>query len=387
MFELLFNYPLTVWQNASLVFDSGWPVAALAGCIGVAIVLIAISLWTRSLSVSRRVLIGLLQGCVAAIALTMMWRPALLVLFSERGENTVAWVLDTSASMAKTDVNAGVTGSDKALSRLDAGTLAIEEYALNDATEFSAALFSLGTHLTPATDLTDLKNSAFSARSMFGAGLDTLLGTVNETALAGIVILSDGADNGRNMDAQWWQQLASAGVPIHTVGIGQTSDPTDMELSAVTLPSVVQSDSRISARLTVRHSDKGGKARVRVTSARELIAAEDIMLPVGTDRSVHTIAFSSGDKGIRQLEFSVEAYPPDSGVGVVDSAPGNNRRPHIIQVVDEPERILYMEGEPRWEYKFIRRALEGLDFKKALFGIWLSDKPAQASLKKAMLAN
>jgi len=29
--------------------------------------------------------------------------------------------------------------------------------------------------------------------------------------------------------------------------------------------------------------------------------------------------------------------------------------------------------------------IEGLDFKQALFGIWLSDKPAQASLKKAML--
>jgi len=29
--------------------------------------------------------------------------------------------------------------------------------------------------------------------------------------------------------------------------------------------------------------------------------------------------------------------------------------------------------------------IEGLEFKKALFGIWLSDKPAQDSLKKAML--
>lgn len=29
--------------------------------------------------------------------------------------------------------------------------------------------------------------------------------------------------------------------------------------------------------------------------------------------------------------------------------------------------------------------IEGLDFKQALFGIWLSDKPAQKSLKKAML--
>ena len=29
--------------------------------------------------------------------------------------------------------------------------------------------------------------------------------------------------------------------------------------------------------------------------------------------------------------------------------------------------------------------IEGLDFKKALFGIWLSDKPADASLKKSLL--
>ncbi len=31
--------------------------------------------------------------------------------------------------------------------------------------------------------------------------------------------------------------------------------------------------------------------------------------------------------------------------------------------------------------------IPGLEFKQALFGIWLSDKPAQASLKKGMLGN
>jgi hypothetical protein len=33
-----------------------------------------------------------------------------------------------------------------------------------------------------------------------------------------------------------------------------------------------------------------------------------------------------------------------------------------------------------------RSTIAGLPFKKALFGIWLSDKPAQKSLKKAMLS-
>ena len=33
----------------------------------------------------------------------------------------------------------------------------------------------------------------------------------------------------------------------------------------------------------------------------------------------------------------------------------------------------------------LRSTIGGLPFKKAMFGIWLSDKPAQKSLKKAML--
>ena len=37
-------------------------------------------------------------------------------------------------------------------------------------------------------------------------------------------------------------------------------------------------------------------------------------------------------------------------------------------------------GKPEW-------TIPGLDFKQALFGIWLSDRPAQESLKSAMLGN
>ncbi|MEA3471658.1 MAG: chalcone isomerase family protein [Thermodesulfobacteriota bacterium] len=36
-----------------------------------------------------------------------------------------------------------------------------------------------------------------------------------------------------------------------------------------------------------------------------------------------------------------------------------------------------------WE--LIPTDTKGLEFKKALFGIWLGDKPAQRSLKKEML--
>jgi hypothetical protein len=60
------------------------------------------------------------------------------------------------------------------------------------------------------------------------------------------------------------------------------------------------------------------------------------------------------------LEFSVEAKRPD-GVEVspasADPIMSNNRQPRILQVMESPKRILYVEGEPRWEYKFLRRAI------------------------------
>lgn len=49
--------------------------------------------------------------------------------------------------------------------------------------------------------------------------------------------------------------------------------------------------------------------------------------------------------------------------------------------------IVYVPGVGVQSYKNgkLQSTIEGLDFKKALFGIWLSDKPADDDLKKAML--
>ncbi|CBL46985.1 Conserved hypothetical protein [gamma proteobacterium HdN1] len=49
--------------------------------------------------------------------------------------------------------------------------------------------------------------------------------------------------------------------------------------------------------------------------------------------------------------------------------------------------LVYQKGDGVHVYKNGKKVkvVKGLDFKKALFGIWLSDNPAQASLKAGML--
>ena len=49
------------------------------------------------------------------------------------------------------------------------------------------------------------------------------------------------------------------------------------------------------------------------------------------------------------MQFSLGPLPGEENVD-------NNTLSRLVGVTDSKRRILYVEGEPRWEYKFIRRA-------------------------------
>ena len=53
--------------------------------------------------------------------------------------------------------------------------------------------------------------------------------------------------------------------------------------------------------------------------------------------------------GVKNLHFSLGPLAGEENVA-------NNSVSRLLGVTDDKRRILYVEGEPRWEYKFIRRA-------------------------------
>jgi len=57
--------------------------------------------------------------------------------------------------------------------------------------------------------------------------------------------------------------------------------------------------------------------------------------------------------------------------------------------VDDVFKLIYIPGEGVKIYKndVYKSTVSGLDFKKALFGIWLGENPVSSSLKKGMLGN
>ena len=64
-----------------------------------------------------------------------------------------------------------------------------------------------------------------------------------------------------------------------------------------------------------------------------------------------TILFNAGAAGAHSFQIGIE--PLDG-----EQNKQNNSVIRLVNVAQKKMRVLYVEGEPRWEYKFIRRALE-----------------------------
>ena len=107
MFEFLFKYSRETFERAEFVFASGWPLWLLIALVVLAAVGVAVSLARRrqGLGLGRTIVLGVLQSALLAVLLVLAWRPALVTQTLRPQENSVAVLVDTSASMLYGDAN------------------------------------------------------------------------------------------------------------------------------------------------------------------------------------------------------------------------------------------------------------------------------------------
>ena len=341
VFELLFKYSPWAYRAGELSFSSSWPLWLLIALCVAGALLIGVSLLRRQhLSVGRRIGIGVLQAAMLAVILVMLWRPVLLVERVKDRENVVAVVMDASASMAH--------GEDSE-SRLQESVRTLESGTLDAFRKsFGVRLFSFSGQVQSLKQLTDVPPPGTQTR--IGDALYSVLQTGATAPLSGIVIITDGAENGGSLSEERLTELASFGVPVHTVGVGPEKNTNDLELDSVSLAQSATPGQVLIAEVSIRHDSKA-KTRLRVYDGEQLLAADDVELSSDAGITTHPIVLLAGDPGVRDLRFTLDPLPDERNTI-------NNTRTHVIDVEPKKRSILYIEGEPRWEYKFIRRAAE-----------------------------
>jgi len=340
LFELLFKYPPADYARSELVYLGDWPawllslllVATLAAIAGVLLTRRARTRWYRLAA------IGVLQAVVAAVIVWALRLPSLATERLRDGENTVALVLDASASMA--------IGEPQSRFRQALENLA--SVPGSEAPDLSLRYYELGAG--PRAVDSFAATTPTAEASAIGATLAAILEQARYRPLAAVVLASDGADTGGGLGSAALADLAAWGIPVHTIGTGSASMPDDLELEDVTLPVRALPGSTVPARITVRH-DAAGSALVKVYDGDELLDVVPVELAADRSSTTAWVEVNLAEPGPHELSFSV-----DGGAGEADHR--NNARSALVNVAADRYRILYFEGEPRWEYKFMRRAIE-----------------------------
>ena len=342
MFEFFFKYSRATYERAELVFASGWPVWLLVALIAAAAVVVGIAIWYRraGLGLVRATVLGALQTALVAGVLVLLWRPALVTQTLRPQENSVAVLLDTSGSM--------LYGNEDS-SRLQQAVDALSRNALPALeSQFTVNLFSFANDVLELSSLDKVPPPG--PVTHIGDALLNVLRGAQSGAIAAVVLVSDGADNSVDYDAAKIAEIASFGVPIHTVGVGEETMPNDLELEDVQLPSVGLAGSTVSAQVSIRHSG-ASLAQLKVYDGDAILTSESIQLPGSTGVTTRWVDIDVGAAGVRDLKFALDALPNETNVI-------NNSRLRPMEVPEQRRHILYIEGEPRWEYKFIRRAID-----------------------------
>jgi hypothetical protein len=354
MFQFLFKYPAPAFAKGHFELLSAWPAWMLP--LSIAIAAGGLALLIRqglrkskvNLGSGRVLTIWAMQSALISLLLLLLWRPAIIVAELNSQQNIIAVVVDDSRSMNIPD-SGGKARETAAIEAVKNGMLAGLEK------RFQTRIYTIGGQLKRVSSLSEIAPT--EAATHLDEGLKQLVTQTADLPLGAIVLLSDGEQNsagigGSNIGSDALQALRNRQIPVHAVGFGNDRPAHDVEIEDVSFPVNAIAKARITGSMTLtQFGFSGRKAILEVHDGSKLLMEQEISLyPDGQAQTVQ-FSFSAGTAGAKSLTFSVQPLDGEENAA-------NNSVTQPIFVSEEKRRILYVEGEPRWEYKFIRRAEE-----------------------------
>jgi uncharacterized membrane protein len=352
MFEFLFKYPRYMYARGQFALLGAWPkwmlvLLILAAAAGLAWLIRSRQGEAAPIMRSWRVwVIWGLETLLAAIVLVLLWQPAITVAELKPQQNIIAVLVDDSRSMGIAED--GSTRQAKAVKALQNGVLD----SLNRV--FQTRLYRVDDVPARIDSLKDLEPNAPSTR--IGDSLKQLSEETSDLPIGAVVLLSDGDDNTGGISADAISALRARHIPVHTVGFGHERAAHDVELDDAVVAPRALADSRLAAKITFHQRGYAG-AKINLTvhdvgeGKSKLLASRAVTLGPDGNLQTETLMFDIGGAGARTLQI---AAAPLQG----EENNANNTVTRVVNVGSQPRRILYIEGEPRWEYKFIRQAEE-----------------------------
>ncbi len=340
-------------MNVSRSLTLLWTPLGIAAGIALVAVTAVLSFvaWRRSGFARGTGMIEALRLTIVTLVAITLNQPEVLQTFLPEERATLAVLWDESRSMETKDVVSDNRSLDAAVSRRESiQALLDEEFWSPVAGELDVVIESFSSSLDQPTEGTDLGGTLAAAAK-------------KHANLRGIVVLSDGDWNIGEPPIRAATDLRMKNIPVFGVGVGSESRLPDIELAAVQAPTfgVVGKPMRIPF-VIESALPRDYDTTITLTPSRGDPITKDIRIPA-MGRLEDAVTWTPAEVGDYRLSVRI---PPQS----MELSEENNYRNVPIAIREEALSVLLVESYPRWEYRYLRNALQrdpGVEVRCLLF--------------------
>jgi len=371
------------------------PGLAWGGAVAGAAVLLTLMLYWRSRGAPLRVRIGLALARLLALLLVLglLFEPIAVVRRKQSVKRRLPVLIDVSASMAVNDHRKGsadVLDAAVALGMLPPaatndvrGALAslnsrqIETIGRATRLDLASGILSQSARATLAGLAQDvdidyyafdndvhllgregrLAGKALEGLQAAGSGtaildaLSTVVDSGRDAPIAGILLLSDGLDTASRGAEARMMDLSIRNIPVYPVPLG-LADPDDVSIRNIVIQEVAFSGDKVPIRVQI-HSKGYEKRSVNMTVRLNdrIVSSRQITLAGGLQFEEIFFNVDIHEKGAAQVKIALEAFDDEATVD-------NNEMVRGVRIVNEKINVLCIEGNARWEYRYLLAMLK-----------------------------
>src|SRR5262249_6247741 len=167
------------------------------------------------------------------------------------------------------------------------------------------------------------------------------------------VRVSDGRNNAGQDPLEVAKEAGLDQVPIHVVGVGNPAEPKNIAIRDLKAPDVALEKDDVAFELVVNSVGYEGEPSTIILydhqQGVEVARKDFVLLGKGQDQR-ETVYFRPEKDGDYVIRVEVVRKPGELNGD-------DNVRLHSLRVDPEMIKVLYVEGYPRWEYRYLKNML------------------------------
>ena len=325
--------------SQSLVFTQT-PTSLAIGVVFVIVIAgLAFLAWKRSGFRTSTGLLEMLRVLIAAGIAVTLNQPEWREVFKPESKPTLLILNDASHSMETRDGIDSANPAAEPKSRAELAKPLTDTAAWREIAErMEVAVESFSSNQEPPEEGTDINAALLAAAE-------------KHPRLHAVVLLSDGDWNSGEPPAQAATRLRMREVPVFAVPLGAETRLPDVELTSFDVPTFAIAGKPLRMPFSIGSSlPRDEAATVEMKSSTGEVVTKSVVIPA-MSRLQDVITWKPDRPG----EMKVTLTVPKTGA---ERFMENNSIEAPLAIRKEQLRVLIVESYPRWEYRYLRNALE-----------------------------